>query len=161
RAAASEAVSVMMRPRIGLPIPDGTIFPQSRPYNGPMIDEIGQVARDTPQAVLSENGPWGGRGEGDGPSGGPPDGDEGGGKEPRNPWTQPSRRRPRMPRGPGQPSLEELIRRGRERFSGGLPSGGRPIWGYALAAFALLWIATTSMHRIEPQERGVVTRLGR
>jgi modulator of FtsH protease HflK len=134
---------------------------------GRMIDEIGRLDRDSPQAVLSENGPWGGRGEGDGPAGGGKDGapGNGGGKdEPRNPWTQPPRKKPRAPRAVGggaQPSIEELIRRGRARFSGGLPTGGRPIWGYALVAFVLLWLATTSVHRIDPQERGVITRLGR
>ena len=125
-----------------------------------MIDRNARADRDVPQAVLSENGPWGGQGEGEGPGGAAPGGGDGG-KEPRNPWTQPPRRKRGAPRGPNQPSIEELIRRGRERFSGGLPSGGRPIWGYALAAFVLLWLATTSVHRIEPQERGVVTRLGR
>ncbi len=124
-----------------------------------MIDEIGRVDRDTPQAVLSENGPWGGRGEGDGSGGGKGSG-PGGGDGPRNPWTQPPKK-PRVPRGPNQPSLEELVSRMRGRFGGGLPSGGgRSLWGYGLAIFVLLWLGTTSMHRIDPQERGVITRFG-
>ncbi len=124
-----------------------------------MIDEIGRVDRDTTQALMSENGPWGGRGEGEGPGGGKGSG-PGGGDGPRNPWTGPSKK-PKPPRGPGQPSLEELLRRARTRFGGGIPSGGgRPIWGYALIVFALLWLGTTSVHRIDPQERGVITRFG-
>jgi modulator of FtsH protease HflK len=130
-------------------------FRAPRPYTGGMIEEIGRVDRDTPPAVLNEEGPWGpGRDEVSG--GGDDDA-----KRPRNPWTHPPRRKPRPPRGEAQPSLEELIRRARARFPGGLPSGGRPIWGYALAAFVLLWLATTSIHRIDPQQRGVITRFGR
>ncbi len=126
-----------------------------------MIDEFGRVDRVTPQAVLSEDGPWG---EGGGP-GKKPDSDAEG---PRNPWTQPPRRKPKVPRAEGQPSIEELFRRGRARISGGFGggngggfAGGRPIWGYALAGFVVLWLLTTSFHRIDPQERGVITRFGR
>lgn len=123
-------------------------FRAGAPIMPTMIDETRRTERNAPPTLLNEQGPWGG------------DREPAGKDAPRNPWTQPPRRRLRGPRGDGQPSLEELIRRGRARFSG-LPSGGRPIWGYALAAFVLLWLLTTSVHRIEPQERGVVTRLGR
>ena len=137
-----------------------------------MIEDIQRADRDTSVPAtdgtqLSEDGPWGGRSVSDAAGG--PSGDGGASDEetPRNPWRQPPRRKPRTTRGTGQPSIEELIRRGRERFGGRLPSGGfrrgfdgRPIWGYALAAFVLLWLATTSIHRIDPQERGVITRFG-
>jgi membrane protease subunit HflK len=130
-------------------------FRPSRPYTGGMIDEIGRVDRDTLPVMLNEEGPWGpGREEAPGTRD-----DEA--KRPRNPWTNPPRRKPRAPRGEAQPSLEDLIRRARTRFSNGLPSGGRPIWGYALVAFLLLWLFTTSLHRIDPQQRGVITRFGR
>jgi membrane protease subunit HflK len=110
-------------------------------------------------ALLNEGGPWGGA------PGGP--GDEPGKSD--NPWTTPPKKRPRKVGAPGRPAIEDLIRRGRERFGGGLGGGGftgggfggRPIWGYTLAAFVLLWLSTTSIHRIDPQERGVVTRFGR
>lgn len=126
---------------------------------GDMIDEIGRVDRDTTQALMSENGPWGGRGEGEGPGGGKGSG-PGGVDGPRNPWTGPPKK-PKLPRGPGQPSLEDLLRRARTRFGDGMPSGGgRPIWTYALIVFVLLWLGTTSVHRIDPQERGVITRFG-
>jgi len=104
-------------------------------------------------AMLSENkgGPWG-------PSGGGGDGDGGG---PRSPWSQPPRRR--KPSGaPGSvTSIDDFIKKSRERFGGRFPPGdGRPYWLYGLAIFLLLWIVFTSFHRIGPQERGVITRLG-
>jgi modulator of FtsH protease HflK len=116
-----------------------------------MIEDIGRPESGT-QTVLNEEGPWG-AGEDKAP---------GGRKgEPRNPWLPPSGRKPRGPKSEGgQPSLEELIRRGRDRFSG-LPGGGRPIWGYALAAFVALWLFSTCLHRVGPDDRGVVTRFGR
>jgi modulator of FtsH protease HflK len=106
--------------------------------------------------VLSDNrggGPWGSGGGDDG-------GDGGSGGGPRNPWGQGPRRR--KPRGTGEvTSLDEFLRKSRDRFGGGLPfGGGRPYWLYGLIAFALLWIVFTSVHRIGPQERGVVTTLG-
>ena len=107
-------------------------------------------------AVLNENGPWGG-GSGDGGSGG-------GGDEPRNPWNQPPRGRPARPGGAGRSALDELVRRGRARFGGG-HDGQDPdarkliLWGFgALLILILVW---SSGHQIGPQERGVVTRLGR
>ncbi len=105
----------------------------------------------TPPALLNQEGPWGGGQE-------PADGDD----APANPWMRPASRRPRRPGAAGQPSIEELIRRSRARFGGGRPAGGgRPIWGYALGGFVALWLVTTSIHQVGPQERGLVTRFGR
>jgi membrane protease subunit HflK len=103
-------------------------------------------------------GPWGG---GDGGSGG--SGGSGGG--PRNPWSQPPEGgRPRGNRPTAGPAaFDELLRRGRARFGngGGMPDfGGRPIWLYGLLILVVLWLALTSFHRIGPQERGVILRLG-
>lgn len=107
-----------------------------------------------PPASLVD-GPWGGADEDVGAGDGGGEGGVG-----RNPWTQPPRKRVR--RAGGQPSLEELIRRSRARLGGGLPGGSaRPIWSYALVAFVLLWLVTTSCHQIDPQERAVITRFGR
>lgn len=103
-------------------------------------------------AVLSDNrgGPWG-AGGGDGGSGG-----EGGG--PRNPWG-PKRRKPGA--GTGEPNpFDDFLKKSRERFGGGLPRGGRPYWLYGLIGFVVLFLAFTTVHRIGPQERGVVTTLG-
>lgn len=108
-------------------------------------------------------GPWGGKGNDSG--GEEPGGDKSDG--PRNPWTQ-------KPSGNGQPggrgnptAIDELIRRGREsfggNFGGGFPQGpgGRALWPIALGLIVLVWIALTSIHRVGPQERGIVTLLGK
>lgn len=103
----------------------------------------------TPRPLLNEGGPWGGGGSG---------GDGGDGS---NPWNQPPRGRPG--RGPaGRSALDELLRRGRARFGGRdgpEPEAGRMIL-WAVGGILLLWILWTSSHRIDPQERGVITRLG-
>jgi modulator of FtsH protease HflK len=106
--------------------------------------------------VLNDNGdgPWGGGGSGS---------DGGDGTGPRNPWSQPPRRRPARHSSANTSALEQLVNRGRARFGGRLPGGfeNRSIWGYGLLVFVALWILLTSLHRVEPQERGVVTRFGR
>jgi membrane protease subunit HflK len=107
----------------------------------------------------NRGGPWGpGGGGDDGGSGG--GGGDGGG--PRNPWG-PRRRKPRpRPAGNGDvTSLDDFLRRSRERFGGGFPSGGRPYVLYGLLLVVVLWVLFTSIHRIGPQERGVVSTLGR
>lgn len=105
-------------------------------------------------AMLNEGGPWGGRGNGGGSGGG----DGGGG--PRNPWNlPPDGGKGGRPRGPS--ALDELLRRAKTGMPGGIPRGNRPIWGYAAVGIVLLWIAFTCIHRIDPQERGVVTQLGK
>ena len=108
-------------------------------------------------ALFNENrGPWGSGGGGGGGGG---DGDGGG---PRSPWGQPPRRRKPGGGGGNVSSLDELLKRGRERFGGRFPpQDGRPYWLYGLIAFLLLWVLFTSVHRIGPQERGVVTLFGR
>jgi modulator of FtsH protease HflK len=110
-------------------------------------------------ALLNEGGPWGGRSGGGSGGGG-----DGGGDGPRNPWSPPpGGGRPRGNRN-GPAALDELLRRSRERLGsggGGLPDfGGRPIWLYAIAALALLWVFFTSFHSIGAKERGVILRLG-
>jgi modulator of FtsH protease HflK len=117
-----------------------------------MIRIFGRGARDG--ASLSDNrgGPWGPGGGDDDGSGG-----EGGGR--RNPWGQ-RRRRPAPGGGDGPNPFDDFLRKSRERFGGGIPQDGRPYWLYGLFAFLLLWILFTSVWRIGPQERGVVTTLG-
>ena len=105
----------------------------------------------------NRGGPWGaggGGGSGDGDGGG-------GGGGPRNPWGQPPRRRKPRGTGAGTSSIEDFLKRSRERFGGRFPQDGRPYWLYGLVAFLLLWVLFTSIHRISPQERGVVTFFGR
>lgn len=113
-------------------------------------------------------GPWGSGPGGEGPqdSDGEESGSGGRGSGgPRNPWTQPSGNRPKGGRGPS--AIDELIRRGRESFGGGFGSGmprrpdGRALWPIAVGILFILWLLMTSIHRIGPQERGVVTMLGK
>jgi membrane protease subunit HflK len=104
-------------------------------------------------AMMNENkgGPWGGGGDGGGSGGGGP----------RNPWGGP----PRKPRpgvvGGNVGSLDDFLKKSRERFGGRFPNQeGRPYWLYGLGIAVLLWLVFTSIHRIGPQEAGVITRLG-
>ena len=110
-------------------------------------------------------GPWGSSG-GNGGAGGddPP-------APPKGPWGEPPKRggggRGPVGRSPVS-SLDDFLKKNRDRFGGS--NGGGPVgtaqrpdpkylyWG--LAAFAILWLLFTTMHRIAPGERGVVTTLG-
>ncbi|HEY0113446.1 MAG TPA: FtsH protease activity modulator HflK [Allosphingosinicella sp.] len=106
-------------------------------------------------AVFSDNrgGPWG-------PSGGGSGGD-GGGDGPRNPWGQPPKRRRTPGSGGNVTSLDEFLKKSKERFGGRFPhQEGRPYWLYGLGVFVALWLLFTSFHLIGPQERGVVTFFG-
>ena len=65
-------------------------------------------------------------------------------------------------------SLDDFLKRSRGRFGGtgggNFNFGGRPdrsLFGWAAIAVVLLWLLFTTMHRIAPEERGVVTRFGR
>ena len=117
-------------------------------YNGLMSKFFGWGARLG--AMMNENkgGPWG--------SGG--DGGSGGG--PRNPWSGPPRK-PRPGAGGNVSSLDDFLKKSRERFGGRFPyQEGRPYWLYGLGIAVILWMLFTSVHRIGPQEAGVITRLG-
>lgn len=109
-------------------------------------------------------GPWGGGadkgGSGSGSGGGNNDG-------PRNPWSVPPAGRPRST---GPSALDEFLRRARGGGNGS-GGGGRPripgtpsprgLWLLGGSLVLLAWIGFTSIHPIAPQERGVVTYLGR
>ncbi len=118
------------------------------------------------RGLFSDNkGPWGQSpgGSGDGPPE-PPNGGNG-------PWGEPAPKRRRRTAGPvgnNVSSLDEWLQRSRQRFGGGGGIGGglpSPASGkfikYAILAFILLWLLFTTMHRIAPEERGVVTQFGR
>ena len=107
-------------------------------------------------------GPWGPKADGGGNdnSGDPP----GAG----GPWgEQPKRRRggPVIPPG-NVSSLDDFLRKSRARFGGGGSGGfpGKPnrsIVVWSIIAIVLMWLLFTTMHRIAPEERGVVTTFGR
>jgi membrane protease subunit HflK len=104
--------------------------------------------------------PWNnqGGGNGGGPWGSPPGGGGNGGGN--NPWGRP-------PGGggggqpPGGPDLEELLRKGQERFKnltpGGLGGGKGIVLG--LVALGVLW-GLSGIYRVQPDEQGVVRRFG-
>lgn len=117
-------------------------------------------------AMAGKNNPWGGSGKGDEPAEGKPSGSESG---PRNPWLPggggPGKRR--------SASIEDIFRnRGPEgpRRAGGGPGGpafrlperpGGKSWvPVILGAVALIWVATTSVHFVQPGEQAVVTWVG-
>lgn len=114
-------------------------------------------------ALLNENGPWGSGGNkgGGSGSGGGGDGGKGGGG-PRNPWNLP----PDGGKGgggrKGPSALDQLLGQAKGKFGGSeMPTGSPKIWSYAVLALIVLWLIFTSFHVIDPQERGVVTRLGK
>ncbi len=105
-------------------------------------------------------GPWG-SGGGNGDSGG---GGDGG---PRNPWQFPPEGK--RGRGGNATSLEDFLKRTRGNGGGGggfggggfEAPGGKKMWIFgALAVFAV-FLAFTMIHRVGPQERGVVSSLGK
>lgn len=115
--------------------------------------------------------PWGGsggggnNGSGDEPTPAPkPDG-------PRNPWTPPSGT-PSGAQAPGPSALDQLLKRAGGGGGGGggggprrpaIPGAPSPrtLWGVGAALIVLAWLLLTSVHPIGPQQRGVVTVLGR
>ncbi|WP_345168823.1 FtsH protease activity modulator HflK [Sphingomonas daechungensis] len=109
------------------------------------------------RALFSDNkGPWGPS------SGGEPE-DE---PSPKGPWGEtPSKGKRATGSSRQTASLDEFLRRGRERFGGGGGGySGRPIGSlifWAIGALVLVWLLFTSTHVISPSQRGVVSRFGR
>jgi len=95
--------------------------------------------------------PWENKGSG----GGGPWG--GGGSNGGGPWGRGS-----GPGGPKAPDLEEIIRRGQDRFKGMLPRGGLggAGLGIVLLAVFVLWLAS-GLYRVQPDEQGVVLQFGK
>ncbi len=103
-------------------------------------------------------GPWG---SGPGDKGGHDDGPDDG---PRQPWQLPPMggKRRRGPQLDHPSALDHAIHWLRSRFGGGPgdEDHGTPIWAWALGAIVIIWVTLTSVHRIGPQERGILTRFG-
>lgn len=128
---------------------------------------ISWLSKVFPISSMANNSPWGGPSRG-GKKGDDAD-DNGGGPTPdgpRNPW---------QPSGAGNgkragSNIEELFKRGRRGGGRGGGFGGfdglpkRPNGGsyvpWAIGAIIVIWIVFTSIHRVGPQERGVVSFLG-
>lgn len=80
---------------------------------------------------------------------------------PRNPWLPPASGDAKRP-----PNLEDLFRR-RSGGGGGGPSfrmpqrpGGKSWLPLGIGAIVLIWLGSSMVHRIAPQEKGVVTTFG-
>lgn len=107
----------------------------------------------TLQSDGGSGGPWGSGGSG---------GTGGSGGGPRNPWGQPPRRPSGGGGGRGGPDFEDFIRRSQERLRSSFPGGGdRFNWMTIIGIVALLWVVFTSFYRVDPQQRAVVSRLGK
>jgi membrane protease subunit HflK len=119
-----------------------------------ILSGLGPRAR----ALFSDNkGPWGPASESE---------PEGGDNQPSGPWGETPKRKRTSGSSPRQvSSLDDFLRRGRERFGGGgggLPSApSRSLITWAILGVIGLWLAFTSFHLIAPGERGVVTLFGR
>ena len=88
----------------------------------------------------SQGGGWQGGGGGGGGGGGP--------------WGQ-------GPGGPQPPNLEDLLRKGQDRFRGMLPGGRGSSRGLALIVLVAIAIwAASGFYRVQPDEQGVVLRFG-
>ena len=103
--------------------------------------------------------------------------DEGGGQGPwgQGPWGQGGKDKPRNQNnwgggnrggggggGPGglPPDLDELVRRGKDSLKNALPGGGgRASWLVPIA-LAAVFVVFNSVYQVQPDERGVVMRLG-
>jgi membrane protease subunit HflK len=96
--------------------------------------------------------PWNNQGGGN--DGGGDGGWQGGG---RGPWGQGPKRG-----GPQPPNLEELLKKGQDRFKGALPGGRWGGKGIALLVLVVIaaWMAS-GFYRVEPDEVGVVLRFGK
>jgi len=93
--------------------------------------------------------------EGGGPWGAGPRGGGGG-----SPWGS-GRGGSGGPRGPTPPNLEEILRRGQDRFRRFLPGGFGSAGGIglAIAAILVLWLAS-GFYRVLPDQQGIVLRFG-
>ncbi|WP_237451747.1 protease modulator HflK [Qipengyuania oceanensis] len=141
------------------------------------------IGRSIGFAMAGKGNPWGkppgdgsGSDGGDEPKGDSPGSDGGKDRGPRNPW---------LPGGSGtrgsdsddrrrSASIEDIFKNrgpeGPRRRGGGGPRGpnfrmperpgGKSWFPIAVAAIALLWLAVSSIHFVQPREQGVVTWLG-
>lgn len=92
-----------------------------------------------------DRGPWG-----------KPPGQNSGGEGPKNPWGGGNRGGP----GGTPPDLDELFKMGKDGFKSVMPQGGGiGTWLLPIAAVAAFWVYS-SVYQVQPDEKGVVLRLG-
>ena len=126
------------------------------------IDKQGGI-----NSSIDGKGPWDTSGSGAGKSRGSnkPDGEPKAG--PRSPWEPTPGNEPITGRQRG-PSLEDLLRRaggggGKGGGFTGIPkrADGKSWWPIIVGALVLMWLGWTSIHRLGPEQEGVVTQLGK
>jgi modulator of FtsH protease HflK len=94
------------------------------------------------------------------------DDNDGGGQGPwgQNPRNQRNQNNWGGNRGGGSnlpPDLDELLKRGRDSFKNALPGGGGGRFSWLLpVALAVVFVAYNSVYQVQPDEKGVVLRLG-
>jgi modulator of FtsH protease HflK len=135
--------------------------------SGPAADQGADAGKSSPGkagagATAPPAKPRADRPNGDGAKGDGPKGDG-----PRNPWLPPADAEP--PR--RSASIEDIFRArsgkgGGSGGGGGMPRlprlpDGRSWLPLAIGAVLLLWLGSSMVHRIAPQEKGVVTTLGK
>ena len=85
---------------------------------------------------------------------------------PRSPWEPTPGNEPQKNRGRG-PSLEDLLRRAGGGGNGGGFTGmpkradGKSWWPIVIGGILVLWLVWTSVHRLGPEQEGVITLLGK
>ncbi len=80
----------------------------------------------------------------------------------KGPWGQGPANGPKgPPRKPGSlpPEIDDILKRGADNFKGYIP-GGRGTWLLPVALLAAVW-AYNSFYQVQPDQRGVVLRLGK
>jgi modulator of FtsH protease HflK len=105
--------------------------------------------------------PWNkdedGKGQGPGDRGpwGKPSGQKPGGEGPKSPWGGGNRGSSNLP-----PEIDDIIKKSKDGLKSVLPQGaGRGTWLLPLAALAVIWVYN-SVYQVQPDERGMVLRLG-
>ena len=121
----------------------------------------------SPISKADSKGPWDVPGSTGGDKGSSSDGEKPK-PAPSNPWEPTPGNAPQAGRQRG-PSLEDLLRRagsgggGKGGGFGGMPkrADGKSWWPVIVGGLVALWLVWTSVHRIGPEQEGVVTQLGK
>ncbi len=161
-----------------------TVFRGWGSYNECMTDRFGlitRIGRETGLFMTGKKSPWGSGGGDAAPSGerdpgeapeAPPSTTPSG-DGPRNPWLPPQSGKPTGNTGSGQrrgPNIEDIFRNRKGGGGGGgrgptLPRmpqrpDGKSWLPIGIVVITALWLSTSMVHLISPQEKGVVTTFG-
>ena len=157
-----------------------TVFRRKPSYNEDMTDLGGLIARFGRERGLFMTGkksPWGSGGGNDAspPSGEAPPSPPAGSDGPRNPWLPPqsgdASKDGSKDTGRRAPNIEDIFRNRKGGGNGGGPRGpniprlpqrpdGKSWAPLGIGLVVALWLGTSMVHLIAPQEKGVVTTFG-